>query len=134
EEDPLDFQDPPECIQGVAEAPCAIMNVQRQCGSRAPIDIDLAKNYTFHRVRVSTIGGNWSMTLSFPPKKSSNSTDPMPMTGKAVAELSNIINQANCRRWWGPWVGCAVDVVMTVVFAKIVVKLLGYLPIWGMFR
>lgn len=58
EEDPLDFQDPPGCIHGVAEAPCAIMNVQRQCGSRAPIDIDLAKNYTFHRVRLSTIGGN----------------------------------------------------------------------------
>lgn len=58
EEEPLEAQQPESCIQGVAEEPCPLMDVQHRCGSALPVGIDRALNYTFLQARFSLTGAN----------------------------------------------------------------------------
>lgn len=58
----------------------------------------------------------------------------VPLNGTDVAGFSDILVQHGCKRPWRGWLKWAGEMVGAGVFAYVVVKVMDYLPIWGMFQ
>ncbi|KAI0633764.1 hypothetical protein C8Q77DRAFT_1116773 [Trametes polyzona] len=126
EEEVVEVQQPESCVHGVAEEPCTLMDVRRRCGAALPIGIDPALNYTFHKMRLSLVGANFSLSLGFHDQDG----NPPPMLGHGVIHFSDILATNICKRSWRSWALWGGNIVLTVVFGYAVTKVLDYLPMY----